>query len=81
MVVEFGAHTDSRGGDTYNLRLTQRRAIETVNYLISLGADPKRITGKGFGETELINNCGNNVVCTEIQHQENRRTEFLIVNK
>jgi len=81
MVVEFGAHTDSRGGDTYNLRLTQRRAIETVNYLISLGADPKRITGKGFGETELINNCGNNVVCTELQHQENRRTEFLIVNK
>lgn len=81
MVVEFGAHTDSRGGDTYNLRLTQRRAIETVNYLISLGADPKRITGKGFGETELINNCGNNVVCTEIQHQENRRTEFVIVNK
>jgi len=81
MVVEFGAHTDARGGDTYNLRLTQRRAVETVNYLISLGADPKRITGKGYGETELINECKNNVNCSEIQHQENRRTEFLIIVK
>lgn len=81
MVVEFGAHTDARGGDTYNLRLTQRRAIETVNFLISLGADPKRITGKGYGETEIINECKNNVKCTELQHQENRRTEFVIVTR
>jgi outer membrane protein OmpA-like peptidoglycan-associated protein len=81
MVVEFGAHTDARGGDTYNLRLTQRRAVETVNYLISLGTDPKRITGKGYGETELVNECKNNVNCSEIQHQENRRTEFLIIVK
>jgi outer membrane protein OmpA-like peptidoglycan-associated protein/Tol biopolymer transport system component len=81
MVIEFGAHTDARGGDTYNLRLTQRRAIETVNYLISLGADQKKITGKGYGETELTNHCKNNVKCTEIEHLQNRRTEFVVIAK
>jgi outer membrane protein OmpA-like peptidoglycan-associated protein len=81
MVIEFGAHTDSRGGETYNLRLTQRRATETVNYLISLGANPKRITGKGYGATQLLNHCKKGVKCTELEHQENRRTEFVIIAK
>ncbi len=81
MVIEFGAHTDARGGDTYNLRLTQRRSIETVNYLVSLGANPKKITGQGYGETELVNHCKNNVKCTEIEHLQNRRTEFVVIAK
>ncbi|MEN8185720.1 MAG: OmpA family protein [Bacteroidota bacterium] len=81
MVIEFGAHTDARAPDYYNLRLTQRRAQETVGYLISLGADPRRILGKGYGETDLINGCKNNVRCTEIEHQENRRTEFVVIRK
>lgn len=81
MVIEFGAHTDARGGDTYNLRLTQRRAIETVNYLISLGAYQKKITGKGYGETQLLNHCKNNVKCTEVEHLQNRRTEFVVIAK
>ncbi|MCK5677930.1 MAG: OmpA family protein, partial [Flavobacteriaceae bacterium] len=81
MVIEFGAHTDARGGDGYNLRLSQRRAAETINYLISIGADPKRILGKGFGETQLVNKCSNGVECTEIEHQQNRRTEFVVIKK
>ena len=81
MTIEFGAHTDSRGGDGYNAHLTRARASVTVNYLISIGADPKHIVGKGYGETELLNACSNNVNCTEIEHQQNRRTEFVIIKK
>jgi len=81
VVVEFGAHTDARGGDAYNLNLSEERAVETVNYLISIGADPKRLTGKGYGETELVNKCSNGVICTEIEHQQNRRTEFVVIKK
>ena len=81
MTIEFGAHTDARGGDGYNMHLSGARASVTVNYLISIGADPKRIVGKGYGETKLVNRCANNVDCTEIEHQQNRRTEFVIIKK
>jgi outer membrane protein OmpA-like peptidoglycan-associated protein len=81
MIIEFGAHTDARGGDAYNLKLSQDRAVETVNYLISIGADAERISGKGFGETELVNKCANNVNCTDLEHEQNRRTEFVVMKK
>lgn len=81
MTIEFGAHTDARGGDGYNLWLTNSRSSETVRYLISIGADPKRIVGKGYGETQLVNDCGNNVNCTDLEHRQNRRTEFVILKK
>ena len=81
MTIEFGAHTDARGGDGYNMHLSGARASVTVNYLISIGADPKRIVGKGYGESKLVNHCSNNVKCTEIEHQQNRRTEFVIIKK
>jgi outer membrane protein OmpA-like peptidoglycan-associated protein len=81
MIIQFGAHTDSRGGDGYNMWLSQKRASETVRYLIGIGADPKRITGKGYGETKLVNKCSNGVKCTEVEHQQNRRTEFVVIKK
>jgi outer membrane protein OmpA-like peptidoglycan-associated protein len=81
MVIEFGAHTDSRAPDGYNMRLTQRRAVETINYLNSIGADTRKITGKGYGETKLLNKCANGVKCTEIEHLQNRRTEFVVIRK
>ena len=81
MTIEFGAHTDARGGDGYNMHLSRSRAHVTVNYLISIGADPKRIVGKGYGESKLVNHCSNNVKCTEAEHQQNRRTEFVIIKK
>jgi outer membrane protein OmpA-like peptidoglycan-associated protein len=81
MIIQFGSHTDARGGDGYNMWLSQKRASETVSHLISIGADARRITGKGFGETKLVNNCSNNVKCTEIEHQQNRRTEFVVIKK
>lgn len=78
LTFELGAHTDSRGGDTYNLVLSDARANSAVNYLIQQGVDPNRISAMGFGETTLVNKCGNGVKCTEEDHQANRRTEFKV---
>lgn len=81
MIVQFGSHTDSRGGDGYNMWLSQKRASATVNYLIGIGIDSRRITGKGFGESKLVNKCSNGVKCTEIEHRQNKRTEFVVIKK
>ncbi len=81
MIIQFGSHTDSRGGDGYNMWLSQKRASETVRYLIGVGVDSRRITGKGFGESKLINGCSNGVKCTEIEHRKNKRTEFVVIRK
>jgi len=80
LIVEFGAHCDSRGPDSYNDKLSTRRANSTVNYITSNGIPSERITGKGYGERMLTNKCSNNVKCTEDEHQLNRRTEFVIMN-
>ncbi len=79
MVIMVKAHTDSRGSDSYNLSLSDRRARATVQYILSKGIAKNRISGKGFGETEPKVSCGDN--CTEEQHAQNRRSEFLIVKK
>lgn len=79
MVIMVKAHADSRGSDQYNMRLTDRRAKSTVQYIISKGIAKNRISGKGYGESEPKVNCGDN--CTEEQHAQNRRSEFLIVKK
>ena len=71
------SHTDNRGSDAYNLALSDRRAKSTVQYVISRGIAKSRITGKGFGESEPKADCGEQ--CTEEQHAQNRRSEFLIV--
>lgn len=79
MVIESGSHTDSQGIEGYNLWLSGRRANSTVDYIIKRGIDPSRITGKGYGETQLLNGCDDNTECTDAQHAINRRTEFLII--
>ena len=78
MVIFAKSHTDNRGSDRYNLNLSDRRAKSTVQYLISKGIAKARITGKGFGESEPKAVCDE---CTEEQHAQNRRSEFLIVKK
>ena len=77
MVVMAKAHTDNRGSAEYNLSLSDRRARAVVQYVISKGIDKARISGKGYGESEPKVNCGEN--CTEEQHAQNRRNEFIIV--
>jgi len=80
--IEIGSHTDSRGNDNYNLRLSERRAKSTREYLIKMGINASRLSAKGFGETKLTNDCGNisegAMNCTEAQHELNRRSEFIV---
>jgi outer membrane protein OmpA-like peptidoglycan-associated protein/tetratricopeptide (TPR) repeat protein len=78
MVIFAKSHTDSRGSDKYNLNLSNRRAKSTVQYLVSKGIAKDRISGQGFGESEPKVVCEN---CTEDEHAQNRRSEFLIVKK
>ncbi|RZK75839.1 MAG: flagellar motor protein MotB, partial [Pedobacter sp.] len=59
--IELGSHTDSRGNDAYNQKLSQNRATAAVNYIISKGIAKERITAKGYGETMLVNICKNGV--------------------
>ena len=77
--IELSSHTDSRGKDEYNLQLSQRRADAAVNYLVGRGISRSRLQAKGYGETRLLNSCGNGVTCTEAEHQVNRRTEIKVL--
>ena len=77
LVILAKSHTDNRGTDRYNINLSDRRAKSTVQYIISKGIDASRISGKGMGELEPKVDCGAD--CTEEQHAQNRRSEFLIV--
>jgi len=81
MKIDIRSHSDSRGKDQYNLTLSDRRAKSTVKYLVSRGINASRVSGKGYGETQLMNNCSNGVDCTEAQHALNRRSEFIILNE
>jgi len=77
IVLSAESHTDSRGSASYNLSLSERRAMTTAQYVISKGIDASRITGEGKGETMPSVDCGGR--CTEEEHQLNRRSEFLIL--
>jgi outer membrane protein OmpA-like peptidoglycan-associated protein/tetratricopeptide (TPR) repeat protein len=79
MVIMAKAHTDNRGSDQYNMNLSNRRAKATVQYVMSKGIAKDRISGQGYGESEPKVNCGAD--CTEDQHAQNRRSEFVIVKK
>jgi outer membrane protein OmpA-like peptidoglycan-associated protein len=79
MNLELGAHTDARASTGYNLKLSQRRAESAVNYIIRRGIAKDRIKPKGYGESQLINECSDGVECPEEMHQQNRRTEFKII--
>ncbi len=79
MVIELSSHTDARGDDNYNIDLSQRRANNAKRWLVSKGVDSDRIVAKGYGESQILNECKNNVECTEEQHRKNRRTEFKII--
>lgn len=77
--IELSSHTDSRGDGVYNQKLSQRRADAAVAYLVDNGIAKDRLIAKGYGESKLLNNCGNGVECSEEMHQENRRTEIKVL--
>jgi outer membrane protein OmpA-like peptidoglycan-associated protein len=78
ITVELGSHTDSRGSSKYNKKLSQHRAESAVAYLIQHGINSKRISAKGYGESQLLNRCSDGVPCSDEEHQANRRTEVKV---
>ena len=79
MKVDVRSHTDSRQTKKYNEKLSDRRAKSTVQWMLQDGIDASRLTGKGYGETRLVNRCADGVPCSEEEHQMNRRSEFIIL--
>jgi outer membrane protein OmpA-like peptidoglycan-associated protein len=77
--IEIDSHTDSRGSDDYNQRLSQERANSVVNFLTNYGIPRSRMIAVGLGEKNLVNGCRNGVQCSEAEHQANRRTEFKVI--
>ena len=77
VAIQLNSHSDARGNDAYNLKLSQSRAKSVVDYLISKGIEAQRLTPKGWGETdpEVID------AKTEDEHQKNRRTTFNVTNQ
>ena len=79
MVIDIRSHTDSRQTHKYNEALSDRRAKSTLEYIVKNKIARNRLTAKGYGETQLVNKCADDVNCTEDEHQMNRRSEFIIV--
>ncbi len=78
VLLEISAHADSRGPDTYNVWLSERRAQRTLDYILDKGIPQDRVKGKGFGESQLTNECSDGVYCTEDKHRKNRRSAFRV---
>ncbi len=79
--VELGSHTDSRGRQDYNQKLSEDRAKSAVNYLVnSLGISSNRVSAKGYGASKIINECKSGVICSEERHAVNRRTELKVLD-
>lgn len=82
MEIDVRSHTDCRQTAAYNLALSDRRAKSTIAWLVKNGIEKSRLTGRGYGESKLVNDCEceptNQSSCTEEEHQKNRRSEFII---
>lgn len=76
VIIEIGGYTDSTGTAEYNLRLSEKRAMSVVNYLISKGIPSSRLKYKGYGNAAPI---GDNV--TSEGRKMNRRTEAKIIDQ
>lgn len=82
MEIELSAHTDSKGSDAYNLRLSDARAKSVMDYLLSKGIDPARLTSKGYGESQPVaQNTNVDGSDNPEGRQQNRRTEFKVLKK
>lgn len=78
--IEIGSHTDSQGEAKFNQYLSERRAKAALNYLASKGIPRNRLSAKGYGESQLLNQCKDGVLCTEEEHERNRRTELKVLS-
>jgi outer membrane protein OmpA-like peptidoglycan-associated protein len=72
------SHTDSRASDEYNITLSNNRAKAVTEYLGAKGISADRVRLEWFGESQLVNDCGNGKPCAESNHQLNRRSELVL---
>ena len=79
LTVEIGSHTDSRGSNERNMELSRERAQKVVDFLVDNEVLRSRLISRGYGETELKNDCTNGVDCTDREHRQNRRTELKVI--
>jgi len=79
LVLEIGAHTDSKGSTTYNQEISLKRAEAIKDYLASQGIKEERLIAKGYGESQVKNKCKDGVNCTDAEHALNRRIEFKVI--
>jgi len=79
--VDMSGHTDSKGADEYNLKLSQFRIDAVIRFLVSGGIDESRLDGTGYGERKILNHCKDGLECSEEEHAKNRRTEFRLFEK
>jgi len=79
LVLKCSGFTDAKGDEKYNQWMSDRRAKRVVDFIVSKGISSSRISGKGYGETNLVNDCTNEKECTDEERADNRRTEFVIV--
>jgi outer membrane protein OmpA-like peptidoglycan-associated protein len=79
--IEVGAHTDSKGSEAANLKLSEMRASTVKKYITNAGIDGQRILTKGYGESHLLNKCKDGEACSELEHAQNRRIEFRILGE
>ncbi len=79
--IEIKSHTDSRASADFNMKLSNERVKAVIAYITSNDIDKSRVSGRGYGDTQLLNNCAKGVKCTEAEHQMNRRTEFIITEE
>jgi OOP family OmpA-OmpF porin len=75
-LIEIQGHTDERGDDRYNLEVSDKRAHLIEAYLVGHGVEPKRLTAKGYGESQPLDK-GHN----EKAWAKNRRTAFVILQR
>ena len=78
ITIDLISHTDSRGSDDFNMKLSEKRAQAAVDYIVSKGVSKTRLKAVGMGESQLVNKCKDGVECSEEEHAQNRRTEFRV---
>lgn len=84
MIVTLQSHTDCRGSFKSNMKLSNQRAKSSIDYIRSRISRPERITGRGYGESFLLNDCDcsklDSYDCPDYLHEQNRRTEFKVLH-
>ena len=79
--LQIHSHSSSTYTETYNMRLSAKRMNTLVNYFKNNGIPDSRISSKAYGESKLLNSCGDDEDCEEEMHQINRRTELRIITQ